>query len=122
MPERTIAITTTSPAKATRHDRYVVMNPPTSGPIAAAIAAAAPTSAYARRCAGPWKLPWISDCIAGSISEAPSPTDDRPEDDDRDEALRKRHRQRSGRVREQPENVGAFAADQVADLAADQDE
>ena len=49
------------------------MKPPSSGPTAAAIAAAAPTSAYARRCIGPWKLPWISDCIAGRSSDAPSP-------------------------------------------------
>ena len=49
------------------------MNPPSSGPTAAAIAAAAPTSAYARFCAAPSKLPWISDCIAGSSSDAPSP-------------------------------------------------
>ena len=48
-------------------------NPPSSGPIAAAMAAAAPTSAYACFCAAPAKLPWISDCIAGSSSEAPSP-------------------------------------------------
>ena len=48
-------------------------NPPSSGPIAAAMAAAAPTSAYACFWAAPSKLPWISDCIAGSSSEAPSP-------------------------------------------------
>ena len=49
------------------------MNPPSSGPTAAATAADAPTSAYARFCAAPVKLPWISDCIAGSSSEAPRP-------------------------------------------------
>ena len=49
------------------------MNPPSSGPTAAAMAAAAPTSAYACFCAAPSKLPWISDCIAGSSSDAPSP-------------------------------------------------
>ena len=38
------------------------------------------------------------------------------------EALGERHRQRADRVAEQPEHVGALAADQVADLAADQDE
>ena len=64
---------TTSSPKPTRHDRYVVTNPPSSGPIAAAMAAAAPTSAYACFCAAPAKLPWISDCIAGRSSEAPSP-------------------------------------------------
>ena len=49
------------------------MNPPINGPTAAAIAAAAPTSAYAFFCAAPWKLPWMSDCIAGSRSDAPRP-------------------------------------------------
>ena len=49
------------------------MNPPSSGPTAAAIAAAAPTRAYTFFCAAPWKLPWIRDCIAGSSSDAPSP-------------------------------------------------
>ena len=47
--------------------------PPRSGPTAAAIAAAAPTSAYVFFCAAPSKLPWISDCIAGSSSDAPRP-------------------------------------------------
>ena len=56
-----------------RHDRYVVMNPPISGPTAAAIAAAAPTRAYTLRRSAPSKLPWINDCIAGSSSDAPSP-------------------------------------------------
>ena len=51
----------------------MVTNPPSRGPIAAAIAAAAPTSAYACFCAAPSKLPWMSDCIAGRRSEAPSP-------------------------------------------------
>ena len=105
-----------------RHDRYVVMNPPTSGPTAAAIAAAAPTSAYAFFCAAPSKLPWMSDCIAGSKSDAPSPPIDRPEDDDRGEALGERHRQRPDRVGEKTQDVRALAADEIADLAADQDE
>ncbi len=48
--------------------------------------------------------------------------DDRPEDDDREQALRQRHRQRADRIPEQPEHVGALASDQVADLASDQDE
>ena len=47
--------------------------PPSSGPTAAAIAAAAPTSAYALVRAAPLKFPWIKDCIAGSSSDAPSP-------------------------------------------------
>ena len=49
------------------------MKPPISGPTAAAIAAAAPTSAYACFCAAPSKLPWMSDCMAGSSSDAPRP-------------------------------------------------
>jgi hypothetical protein len=64
---------TTSRAKPTRQDRYVVTSPPSSGPIAAAIAAAAPTNAYVFFWAAPVKLPWMSDCIAGSNNEAPSP-------------------------------------------------
>ena len=73
IPPSTIAMITTSRPKPTRHDRYVVMKPPISGPTAAAIAAAAPTSAYTLRWAAPSKLPWISDCMPGSSSEAPSP-------------------------------------------------
>ena len=48
-------------------------NPPSSGPTAAAIAAAAPTNAYAFLRGVPSKLPWMSDCIAGSRSDAPRP-------------------------------------------------
>ena len=42
---RTTPITTTSSRNPTRHDRKVVRKPPSSGPTAAAIAAAAPTNA-----------------------------------------------------------------------------
>ncbi len=66
-------MTTISRRNPTRHDRNVVMKPPSRGPIAAAIAAEAPTSAYARFWAAPSKLPWMSDCIAGRRSDAPSP-------------------------------------------------
>ena len=45
MPDSTTAMMPTSSRNPTRHDRNVVMNPPSSGPTAAAIAAAAPTSA-----------------------------------------------------------------------------
>ena len=48
-------------------------NPPISGPIAAPTAAAAPTRAYVFFIAAPSKLPWMSDCMAGSSSEAPRP-------------------------------------------------
>ena len=47
--------------------------PPMSGPIAAPTAAEAPTNAYVLRCASPSKLPWMSDCIAGSSNDAPRP-------------------------------------------------
>ena len=50
------------------------------------------------------------------------PTDDRPEDDDRGQTLGEGHRQGADRVAEQTQHVGLLAADQVADLAADQDE
>ena len=73
MPDSTATMTTASRRNAIRHDRYVVMNPPISGPTAAAIAAAAPTRAYTCFWAAPAKLPWMSDCIAGSSSDAPSP-------------------------------------------------
>jgi hypothetical protein len=43
MPDSTIAITRSSSRNAIRHDRYLVMKPPSNGPTAAAIAAAAPT-------------------------------------------------------------------------------
>ena len=49
-------------------------------------------------------------------------SDDRPEDHDRQQVLRQRHRERAHRVAEQAEYVSALATDQVADLAADQDE
>src|SRR3954447_7893929 len=49
------------------------MNPPSSGPTAAATPAAAPMAAYARFCASPVKLPWTSACIDGRSSDAPSP-------------------------------------------------
>ena len=52
-------------------------------------------------------------------AEAP---DDGPEDDDRGQALCERHRQSADRVGEQTQHVGPLASDQIADLAADQDE
>ncbi len=64
---------TASSRKLSRHDQNVVITPPMSGPMAAAMAIDAPTSAYTLARAAPSKLPWMSDCIAGSKSEAPSP-------------------------------------------------
>ena len=48
--------------------------------------------------------------------------DDRPEDDDRRQALGQGHRRGADRVGEQPQDVRPLAADEVAHLAADQDE
>ena len=48
--------------------------------------------------------------------------DDRPEDDDHAEALSQRHRQGAGRIAQQAQHKRALSPDQVADLAADQDE
>jgi hypothetical protein len=48
--------------------------------------------------------------------------DDRPEDDDREEALRQRHRERADGVTQQAEHVRPLPADQVADLAGEEDE
>ncbi len=56
---------TASIANPTRHERSVVRAPPMSGPIAAAMAPAAPIIAKTLACIFPSKLPWISDCIAG---------------------------------------------------------
>ena len=48
--------------------------------------------------------------------------DDRPEDHDRRDALRHGHRQRADRVGQEAQDVRPLAADQIADLAVDQDE
>jgi hypothetical protein len=50
------------------------------------------------------------------------PTDERPEDDDGSQSLRECHRNGPDGIAEEPQHVRPFAADQVADLAADQDE
>jgi hypothetical protein len=47
---------------------------------------------------------------------------DRPEHQDRPQALGEDHRQGADGVAEQPQHVGPLAPDEVADLAADQDE
>ena len=122
LPTSTIAMITTSPTNATRHERYVVMKPPMSGPTAAAIAAAAPTSAYAFRCIGALEVAVDQRLHRGKQQRGAEPADDRPEDDDRQQALGERHRDRADRVAEQADHVGPLAADQVADLAPDQDE
>ena len=64
---------TASSMNPTRHESNVVKAPPMRGPIAAAMAPAAPIIAYTFACIFPSKLPWMSDCIAGRYSEAPRP-------------------------------------------------
>ena len=98
------------------------MKPPISGPTAAAIAAAAPTRAYVAFWAAPSKLPWMSDCIAGSRSDAPRPPITAQKMKIGTHGLGEGHRQGADRVGEQAQDVGALASEQVADLAADQDE
>ena len=58
----------------------------------------------------------------GQQERRAEPADHRPEDDDREEALRHRHRHGADGVADQPDHVGALPPDQVADFAADQDE
>jgi hypothetical protein len=58
----------------------------------------------------------------GQQQRCAEPAEDRPEDDDRAQVLREDHGQRTDRISEQTERVRPLAADQVADLAADQDE
>jgi len=64
----------------------------------------------------------MSDCIAGSRKRSAQPTKHCPEDDDRGQALGERHRKGTDGVAEQTQNVGALAAEEIADLAAYQDE
>ena len=113
---------TASSRNAIRQSRKVVMKPPISGPTAAAIAAEAPTSAYTRFCAAPEKFPWINDCIEGSRSDAPMPP----------KIAQKTMIARTSwasviaiaptAVPQETQLVRELAADQIADLAADQDE
>ena len=56
---------TASSRKPTRHERSVVRKPPSSGPIAAAMAAEAPIRANTLARAFPSKFPWMRDCMAG---------------------------------------------------------
>jgi len=76
------------------------MNPPSSGPTAAAMAAAAPTSAYR-----PAVAPRPSKCAVDELTanrrqqqRCAEPAHDRPEDDDRGQALRQSHGKGADRV------------------------
>jgi hypothetical protein len=108
------------------------MKPPTSGPIAAAIAAPGPSRGGDRRRGadervgaplhGALEVPVDQRLHRGKEERRAEAADDRPEDDDRQQALRQRHRESTGRVAQQPEHVRALATHQIADLAPDQDE
>ena len=120
--DSTTAITTTSSAKPTRHERNVVTKPPSSGPTAAAIASGGPDQRVGLRPRRPLEVPVDQGLHRGQQQRRPEAADDRPEDDDRGQALRERHRQRADRIGQQTQHVGPLAPDQIADLAADQDE
>ena len=115
-------MTTTSSRNATRYDRKVVMKPPIRGPTAAAMAAAAPTRAYVAFCAAPSKLPWMSDCMAGSRSDAPSPPMIAQKMMIAVTLWARAIARAPTAYAEQAQDVGALAPEEIADLAADQDE
>ena len=83
------------------------MNPPSSGPIAAAIAAAAPTSRVHLPLRGALEVAVDEGLHRGEQQRRAQAAQDRPEDDDRRQALGERHREAADRVAEQPEDVGA---------------
>ena len=58
----------------------------------------------------------------GQQQRGAEPADDRPENDDRRQVLGDGHGHRAGRVAQQPQHERPLAAEEVADLAADQDE
>ena len=58
----------------------------------------------------------------GEIERGAKPPDDGPEDDDRGQALREDHCESTHCIEDQANYVGTLAAEEVADLAADQDE
>ena len=58
----------------------------------------------------------------GQQERGAEPTENGPEDDDRRETLGEGHRDGTDGVAEETEHVGALAPEEVADLAADQDE
>ena len=58
----------------------------------------------------------------GQVERRAEPADHGPEDDDRGQPLREHHRDCAERVEQEADHVGALAAEEVAELAADQDE
>ena len=100
----------------------MVMKPPSSGPIAAAIAGGgADQGVYLAL--GRASEVAVDECLHPRQEQrCAEATDDRPEDDDRSQVLGEGHGHRADGVADEAEHVGALATDQVSDLAADQDE
>jgi hypothetical protein len=98
------------------------MKPPTSGPTAAAIAGGSADERVRTALHRALEVAVDQRLHRRQEQRRAQPADDRPADDDRQQALRERHRERARRVPEQAEDVGALAAEQVGDLAPDQDE
>ena len=96
--------------------------PPSSGPTAAAIAAEAPDQRVRLLAGRALEVAVDERLHRREQQRRAEAADDRPEDHDRGEALGQGHRQGADGIGQQPEDIGALAPDQVADLAADEDE
>ena len=121
LPRRTTAMMSASTRNPTRHDRRVVTKPPIRGPIAAAIAPDAPTSANTFASL-PFEVAVDQRLHRREIERGAQPAEDRPEDDDRRQALREHHCERPDGVEHHAYNERALAPEQITDLAADEDE
>ena len=108
--------------KPTRHDRSVVKKPPISGPTAAAIARRGADERVDLRLHLALEVAVDQRLHRGEVERGAEPADDGPEDEDRDHALGEHHRERADRVEDHADHVGALAAEEIADLAADEDE
>jgi hypothetical protein len=100
----------------------VVTKPPSSGPTPAAIAAAAPDQRIGLYLCRSLEVAMDERLHGRQQERGAEAADDRPEDDDRRQAPREGHRQRAERIRQQTQHIRPLAPEQVADLAADQDE
>ena len=122
LPSSTAAMMSASIRNPTRHDRRVVTKPPIRGPIAAAIAAGRTDQREDLGARLPFEVAVDQRLHRGEIERGAEPAEDRPEDDDRRQALREHHRERPDGVEHHAHDERALAAVQVTDLAADQDE
>ena len=113
---------TASSRKPTRHDSSVVSEPPINGPTAAAIAPAAPIMREHLRLHLALEVAVDERLHRRQVERGAEPADDGPEHDDRREALGEHHRHGARRVEDEADDVGPLAAEQVAELAADEDE